>query len=272
MRSIVRFLIIPLVLFVLLGMPGSAALRSCPDAIASLGDSITQAANTCCGPGSYPAQSWSTGDGPSDGIRSHYERLAALHPRISNNNYNDSANGAKAADLPAQAAQAVAQKADYVTILIGANDLCASSASAMTSTTDFANQINTALDALHHGLPQARINVSSIPDIYHLWSLLHTDPEARAAWSASGTCQSMLGSAVNESQRQEVVAREAAFNEILADTCAKYKNCRWDGGTVYAYKFPASQISTLDYFHPGPRGQAALAELTWQAFQGHRSP
>jgi lysophospholipase L1-like esterase len=79
----------------------------------------------------------------------------------------------------------------------------------------------------------------------------------------------MLGAAVTGSQRQEVVNREAAFNEILADTCARYKNCHWDGGAVYAYKFSANEISTLDYFHPDPDGQSALAELTWQAFQGH---
>lgn len=269
MGSSIRFLILPLMLFALLAIPGSTAPRSYPNAIAGLGDSITQAANTCCEPGSYPAQSWSTGDGLSDGIRSHYERLEALHPQMSNNNYNNSANGAKAADLPAQASMAVGQKADYVTVLIGANDLCASSASAMTSTTDFANQIKTALDALHHGLPQARIYVSSIPDIHHLWSLFQADEEPGRAWAANGTCPSMLGASVTGSQRQEVVNREAAFNKILADTCAQYKNCHWDGGAVYAYKFSANEISTLDYFHPGPDGQAALAELTWQAFQGH---
>lgn len=264
----VRFLILPLMLLALLAIPGSAALRPYPDAIAGLGDSITQAANTCCEPGNYPTRSWSTGDGPFDGIRSHYERLAALHPRIRNNNYNNSTSGAKAADLPAQVYKAINQEADYITILIGANDLCASSAAAMTSTTDFAKQIEIALHALHHGLPQARIHLSSIPDIHHLRSLLRDDREARRVWAANGTCPSVFGAAATESHRQEVAARQAAFNKILANTCARYKNCHWDGGAVNAYKFSADEISTLDYFHPGPAGQAALAELTWLAFHG----
>jgi hypothetical protein len=73
----------------------------------------------------------------------------------------------------------------------------------------------------------------------------------------------MLSAANTEVQRQAVVSREAVFNQILAEACTKYRNCHWDGGAVYNYKFSASQISTLDYFHPGPSGQAALAGLTW---------
>ncbi|NKX55433.1 SGNH/GDSL hydrolase family protein [Arthrobacter mobilis] len=272
MPKIVRILTIPAVLAALLLIPGSAVPRPYPTVIAGLGDSITQATNTCCGPGSYPGRSWSTGDLPADGIRSHYERLAALHPQVSGNNHNYSVNGAKAASLAAQASKAVAQEADYITILIGANDLCASSASAMTSTADFARQIDAALETLHRGLPRARIHVSSIPDLYRLWSVLRSNREARRVWSGSGICPSMLGAGTSEAQRQEVVAREEAFNAILAETCAKYRSCRWDGGAVYRYRFSAGQISTLDYFHPGPAGQAELAELTWQAFNGHHSP
>lgn len=269
MRHAARFLMVALVLFPLLGVPGSGVYG--PYTVAGLGDSITQATNSCCEPGNHPAKSWSTGDDGFDGVRSHYERLAVLHPGSGNNNHNNSVSGAKAADLPAQASKAIAQKADYVTILIGANDLCTPSASTMTSTADFAEQINAALDALHQGLPGARIFVASIPDLHRLWSVLHTNPEAARAWSAGRICQSMLSAANTEAQRQEVISRQIAFNRILAETCGKYRNCRWDGGTVYRYRFPASQISTMDYFHPGPGGQAALAELTWNEFRQHRS-
>jgi hypothetical protein len=44
-----------------------------------------------------------------------------------------------------------------VTVLIGGNDLCTSSVSTMTSTTNFATQINAALSSLHQGLPNAHI-------------------------------------------------------------------------------------------------------------------
>lgn len=264
MRQTARLLVVPLAVFVLLAVPGSSLYR--PYVVAALGDSITQAANACCEPGNHPAQSWSTGNDGSDGVRSHFERLAALHPPAGITGHNDAVSGAEAAGLPAQAAEAVAQQADYVTILIGANDLCAPSASTMTPAADFAGQINTALDRLHRGLPKARIFVASIPDLYRLWSVLHTHPKAARAWSTGRICQSMLSAANTESQRREVDARERAYNRILARACGKYGNCRWDGGSVYGYRFSAGQISTVDYFHPGPGGQAVLAELTWAQF------
>jgi hypothetical protein len=59
--------------------------------------------------------------------------------------------------------------------------------------------------------------------------------------------------------------RERAFNQVLAQVCAGYARCRWDDGAVYNYRFSASQVSTLDFFHPSLSGQAALARVTWGA-------
>ena len=76
----------------------------------------------------------------------------------------------------------------------------------------------------------------------------------------------MLGPTRTEAERQRVVAREVAFNQVLADTCHQYgTSCRWDGGATYNYKFSASQVSILDFFHPDLDGQAALARVTWAA-------
>jgi hypothetical protein len=75
----------------------------------------------------------------------------------------------------------------------------------------------------------------------------------------------MLASTNTDAQRQQVVTREAAFNQILALACANHPNCRWDQYATYNYKFSASQVSTLDYFHPSLSGQAALARVTWNA-------
>jgi lysophospholipase L1-like esterase len=266
MSKLARVLILPLALLLsVLMAPRADAAVALPKSMAGLGDSITRAADVCCWYGDHPAQSWSTGSYRYDGINSHYERLVAAGPAITGHEYNDAVSGAKARDLGSQVSNAVAQKVDYVTILMGANDLCASSTSTMTSTTDFANQVNSALASLHQGLPNAHIFISSIPNIYQLWSVLHTNWLARLVWSTAHICQSMLASTNTETQRQQVVARELAFNQILAQACSQYANCRWDANATYNYKFSTSQVSTLDYFHPSLSGQAALAQLTWNA-------
>jgi hypothetical protein len=152
-----------------------------------------------------------------------------------------------------------------VTILLGANDLCTSSPSTMTSPEDFRAHFSQAMATLMAQERDPYVFVSSIPNLYQLWQVLHTNSLARWAWANFHICQSMLAATNTDTQRQLVVAREVAFNQILADVCGQYSRCRWDGGAVYDYRFSASQVSSLDFFHPSLSGQAALARVTWTA-------
>jgi lysophospholipase L1-like esterase len=247
--------------------PGSAAATpALPNSMAALGDSITRAYDVCCSYRDHPGQSWSTGGAWYDGISSHYERIKRRNSAITGRAYNDAVTGAKMSAAATQASAAAAQHVAYVTVLLGANDLCTSSPATMTSTDTFEAQFSQAMAILKQQLPQARIFVSSIPDIYQLWKVLHTNRVARTVWATAGICPSMLGATRTETERQQVVAREAAFNQILAEGCRQYgANCRWDGGATHNYKFAASQVSVLDFFHPDLDGQAALAGVTWSA-------
>jgi hypothetical protein len=236
-----------------------------PASMAAIGDSITRAYDVCCAYGDHPGQSWSTGYTSYDGITSHYERIRQLHPAITGHASNDAVTGAKMAAAPGQAGQTVGQGARYVTILLGANDLCTSSPSTMSSTDSFRASFTQAMTTLMAQDPDPYVFVGSIPNLYQLWQVLHTNSLARWAWANFHICQSMLGATRTEADRQLVVSREQAFNQILADVCAQYSRCRWDGGAVYRYEFTASQVSALDFFHPSLSGQAALARVTWNS-------
>jgi hypothetical protein len=161
---------------------------------------------------------------------------------------NDGATGAKMSSAEDQAEVAARLWVGYVTILVGAYDLCTSSASTMTSAAAFESQFRSAMGILAGQQPAPRIFVSSIPDIYRLWQVLHTNPIAQQVWSRAGICPSMLAASNDEKDRQLVVDREVEFNNILAEVCGLYENCRWDGGTTYNCKFSAGQVSTLDFF------------------------
>ena len=209
-------------------------------------------------------QSWSTGGGAFDGIRSHYERIRAGQPAINGRNYNDSRAGAKMRDAPGQAQVAVAQGARYVTIRLGANDVCTDSISTMTSVADFRAQFTRTMNVLATGLPAgSHVFVSSIPDVYKLWALLRNNAAAQLVWAIAGICQSMLSPFNTEQARQTVRTREQAFNLVLAEVCARYVMCRFDDLAVFNYQFTAGQVTTLDYFHPSLSGQATLASITW---------
>jgi lysophospholipase L1-like esterase len=235
-----------------------------PGSIAGIGDSITRAFDVCCWYGDHPAQSWSTGGMPFDGISSHYERLIGLSPGILGRNYNDARTGARMRDAQGQAQAAVAQGAQYVTVLMGANDACTSSPATMTSVADFRAQFAAAMSTLASGPAGSHVFVGSIPNVYRLWQVFRGNATAQLIWWGAQICQSMLSLANTEADRQAVVARIEAFNAVLADVCGQYTFCRFDDNAVFNYAFTAAQVSKLDYFHPSISGQAALASITWQ--------
>jgi len=251
-------------------VPTASALAqspTLPNSMAAIGDSITQAYDDCCSLGSHPQDSWSTGSSyPGSGINSHYERLVALNGSIFGHSYNDSVPGATVASTKSQAQIAVQQRAQYVTVLIGANDVCTDSVSSMTPTTEFQSDFQAAMSVLEGGLPPtAHIFVSSIPNIYQLWTVLHDNPNAEAVWSAAQICQSMLSPSDTEAQRQQVLAQEQADNSAMAQVCQQYANCKWDNDSIFDYQFSANDVSTIDYFHPSQMGQSVLADLTWNS-------
>src|ERR687888_605618 len=127
----VRALPLSIAVAVLLSPSLAWAAPRLPSSIAGIGDSITRAFDVCCWYGDHPAQSWSTGGGLFDGISSHYERILGSNTAILGRNYNDARTGARMRDAPGQAQTAVSQRAQYVTILMGANDACTSSAATM---------------------------------------------------------------------------------------------------------------------------------------------
>jgi lysophospholipase L1-like esterase len=164
-----------------------------PSSMAAIGDSMTQAADVCCWYGDHPANSWSTGSAPWDGVLSHYERLRALNAQITGRNYNVAVSGARMVDGPAQAQRVVAQRVQYVTILLGANDVCTPTLETMTPVETFRTQLRETLRILDAGLPgRARVFVASIPDVTQLWQLFQDDPVAQLVWDVADICQSLL--------------------------------------------------------------------------------
>jgi lysophospholipase L1-like esterase len=237
--------------------------------MASTGDSITRAFNTCAFPFiDCPSNSWSTGT--STAVNSHYRRILAANPAISGRNHNDAVSGAEMSELQAQVQRAVGQGVEYVTILMGANDACASSEAGMTPVATYRAQFAAAMATLSGGLPSARIYVVSVPDLLRLWQIYHDSFAARTTWTLLGICQSMLARPGSTAQadvdrRNRVRQRVIDYNAQLASVCAAYVHCRFDGNAAFNADFVRSDVSTRDYFHPSVAGQAKAAAVTWAA-------
>ena len=171
--------------------------------------------------------SWSTGSDPA--IDSHYQRLQTAAPAIVGHVYNDARSGTKMSDLVGQLQAAGGQRVDYLTVLMGANDLCTPTVASMTPTATFGAQFDQALSGFLAADPQAHVLVSSIPDLFRLWDTMRSNPAAGFFWALGRICQSMLSPTATAVDRQAVIAQEQADNGVLASVCARFPHCRYDG-------------------------------------------
>jgi lysophospholipase L1-like esterase len=246
--------------------PPGPAPSNLPSSMAALGDSITAGFGACLTLSSCQRSSWATGY--SLRVDSHYRRIESGNPAIRGHATNLAVPRARAADLTSQAEAAVRQKVAYVTVLIGGNDACRGGVSDMTSANDFRTQVDRALGALKRGLPSARVLVVSVPNLYRLWEIGHTNPRVVHLWSV-GVCPSLLANPTSTAEadvrrRAAVRDRVDAYNRALAAACRAYgSRCRYDGGAAHRIRFTLDMLNAFDYFHPDADGQNALADATY---------
>lgn len=254
--------------------PAAAASEAVtvPNSIAAVGDSITQAASSDGDLGvDAPRNSWSTGT--NETVNSHYLRLRSSNATITA--YNHSVSGAKVGNLADQMTTLSSIQPDYLTVLIGGNDLCTDTIEEMTPVADFRAQFTNAMVTLlgspaQSGVsPDTDVYVVSIPDIHQLWELFKNNFFARSVWSAGNICQSLLKNPT--SNQQADVERRAAFrqrnidfNTQLAEVCAQFMQCLFDANAVFDARIERSDVAG-DYFHPSIAGQGKLSAVSWSA-------
>ncbi|MBE1488777.1 SGNH/GDSL hydrolase family protein [Plantactinospora soyae] len=248
--------------------PAQSPRPGLPSSIAALGDSITAGFGSCLTLATCQRNSWSTGDGVR--VESLYRRLREANPAIRGRARNEAVSGARVAGLSSQATDAVRAKVDYVTVLIGANDACRGGIDDMTSVSAFRKSLDSGLAVVKKGLPRARVLVVSIPDLYRLWEVGHTNDRVVRVWR-DRVCPALLANAAStapadRTRRSTFRARIDAYNQQLSAACRAYgSRCRYDGGAVHRVRFDLDLVNRLDYFHPNVAGQNKLAEVTWRA-------
>ena len=234
-----------------------------PNSIAAVGDSIARGYNA--DPGSAltdtPQYSWVTGT--PGATSSHYLRVLRKNPAIRDHAYNDALAGTKMSDLAGQLANAAAQQAQYVDVMMGVNDACSSQVADMTPTATFAAQFRNALGSFFKAAPRAHMLVASIPNVGQLWTMFSGRADVVQLWTTFGICAPILSANSSAADRAAAIQRITEYNAVLASTCKLYWQCKSDGNAVFNYHFSAAEVSTVDFFHPSLAGQRSLAAITW---------
>lgn len=261
-----------------------------PLRLSSLGDSITEAVNAeeldpfdfgltrnrwASWANGY-TKDWNTLLDRTD-VNSHNQRIDALFGEEGRKNKAPAKIGADSEDLLKQTKKAVKNRADYVPILMGQNDICGDDPSEIPTDEEFETNFRAGFDVLAAGLPPgATVYVLGIVDIYRLWQI-GDDLEALGvidcadAWDLLGDkapCGTMLDPDNSEEDRQATRSRIVAFNTILEELVAEYSASDpqhyWEfTDTSFTTDFDEDHVSEIDCFHPSAEGQALIAEETW---------
>jgi lysophospholipase L1-like esterase len=244
---------------------GIASVRT----LAVMGDSISLGVNACSSAGPCMKESWAVGSDPA--VDSLAERIGSVTGRAPRT-VDAAAEGARVSTLLGAADRIIAEKPQLVAIFVGANDACAPSVDQMTSTADFTTQIGQLVTQLSQGLPDSHLLMLSVPDLNRLWELGHTNAQVAKLWQSSPSCRSLLWNAgstdpADADRRAMVQTRVEQFNQAIATACAAASNCVSDGGAMYDHSFSASEVSTIDAFHPSVQGQHAIADIAWTALE-----
>ena len=245
--------------------PVAAASNGPPSSLAALGDSLTRAYGAGGAEQDYPAESWSTGTDP--GVASVYLRLLGLDGAISGHSYSDAVSGSTMSADVAQAATAVSQGAQLVTIWAGTNDVCSSTTAQMTSVASFTSSLQSTLGELTTHLPGVQVLVVSIPDWYGFWQAQQANGSAVSAWATyANRCPDLLSASATAADRAAVQQRISALNAAIVGVCGQFAGCRTDGGAVFRLwpGLPAGDLA-FDWFHLTPAGEAAVAATAWAA-------
>ena len=264
--------------------------RRPPLRLSSLGDSITEAVNAeelnpldfgltrnrwASWANGY-TKDWNTLLDRTD-VNSHNQRIDEQFGEEGRKNKAPAKIGADSEDLLKQATKAVKNRADYVPILMGQNDVCGDDPSEIPTDEEFEANFRAGLDVLRDGLPPgATVYILGIVDIYRLWQI-GDELEALGvidcddAWDLLGDkapCGTMLDPDNSEEDRQVTRSRILAFNVILEDLAAEYSAADpqhyWEfSDTSFTTDFDAEHVSEIDCFHPSAEGQELIAEETW---------
>ena len=259
--------VLALVLAVPVAASGADSTPKPPNSMAAIGDSMSQAADVCCWYGDHPANSWSTGDAGWDGITSHYERIRALNSAIAGKQLQRL--GVRRADerrARRRPGRPSSQGAGYVTILMGANDVCTSSPSTMTSVETFRAAVPADAGHLDAGLPDGR--TSSWPASRTSTSSGRSTtptPRRQFVWDAAGICQSLLSPNRTEAERQTVRAPQHRLQHSAAAGVREVHALQVRRQRGLQLPVQPQQVSKLDYFHPSLTGQSHVASTTWSA-------
>ena len=228
----------------------------------SIGDSITAAMDARL-PFANRGLNWSTGTRNAIMVNSHALRLRAMMPDKSVGTKNMAISGSRAPDVVEQAEKMAELRPDYVTVLVGANDVCSWNENHRDQMSDYESNMRTIINTLVASNDQIKILVSAIPNMPLLRDIGAANG-CQSRWSLLNICPALLGADRTDADRAGFADRWEDANEILERVSADFPQHVRFAASISKPIFNFGHLSSLDCFHPNVSGQDFLSEMTWK--------
>lgn len=227
-----------------------------------------------------PETSWAGGFKQNDGVESHFKKLSRLNLSSPIKLHNAAVSGAESndvlvdqiRDLQTWSRNNLKQESpDYVTLLVGANDICAKNISEMIPVQDFERNIALIIERTVGKSPRTTLLLSSLPNIENLRKValnarVFKDKPLTCGdlWKSLKICPTLT--TLEGPDRLAVKERVEQYNLALATLSAEYNKLYPNqiiySSALYETEFTENHLS-VDCFHPNAKGHALISEKTW---------
>jgi lysophospholipase L1-like esterase len=249
-----------LILFFFLVFAGKLFSRDSTIRIGALGDSISTGFNSGGWGDRDKKDSWTTGD--SLRVDSHYKKIRKiLGDKIEV--LNVAVAGARVDDLSSQVDNLLVSSVDYLTILIGANDLCSWKDDYEVDFSKFKDTFTSSVERIIDDNSNVKIVLAPVPNLFALWQKGSQNSSCRFKWRFFGICKPLLSSKNTDEQRYLFRTKLKRVNDFFYKISTLYPdNIRYNE-ILGTYEFDLEHISKKDCFHPSISGQNLISNLTW---------
>lgn len=226
-----------------------------------------------------PDLSWASGNSTRSIVKSHAQRLKEFQPNLVAANFAISGDESyrlnDQIDRLMKAERDQGMNFDYVTLMIGANDLAGESNDDITPPLAYLGNVESALRRLIEEDSHRSFLLVGLPDIHHVFEQSQ-DFSVIEFWGEKVTCKSMRKDIYgrktvffpeNQEAYQFTKATLQQYRDGLANLVERLKAEFSETNFKYIreYRLPTNikKAISIDCFHPSEWGQAELAEMTW---------
>ena len=213
-----------------------------------------------------PRNSWATGDNPT--VNSVYLRILALNPAVRGHAANLAVDGTAVDQLDVQAQEALRIKPlpDLFLIETLDNDIRCDGTDEQ-NYAPFGASFERALDRITHGAPHAKIFVVGSPagSVESVTAVRSKFPDFIKLAGGDAPCDTLDSAGhIRKAGILKVNTIVKGYQGELASHCAKFPQCRYDGGALSRMAVTAEDLA-VDHVHLSIAGHRKQAEVEWAA-------